>query len=251
MSVQDVVEVFKGSGDKIAMIGGRDKAYVINDRGSDEVGEPATMTAEDVRQGCDKEEGAEGVALSHPLVEGVRNYIVHAKRYRRISGKVHTWGRVVEETKPGCERRAVKELDRIPDISPEDVVECFFQIARDKCTSSRGSSLGRFNELFAAPGDSNTKVKQRDEVALACVWQGFSHHHIGSYADKSFSNSEVAQLDDRLVGVLVEEGSFELSGPMSQPGELAACKVFNEGNENSPVRVFMVVVLLGDGEASE
>jgi hypothetical protein len=66
---------------------------------------------------------------------------------------------VVEEAEPGGEKGAVKELDCIPDIPPEDVIEGFFQIARDKCTSSRGSSLGRFNELFAAPRDGHTKVK--------------------------------------------------------------------------------------------
>ncbi len=54
MSVQYVMEIVKGSGHRVAVIGGRDEAYVVNHRSADEVGEPASMSAKDVRQGCDK-----------------------------------------------------------------------------------------------------------------------------------------------------------------------------------------------------
>ena len=53
MSVQDVMEIFKGSGHRVAVIRGRDEAYVVNHRSPDEVREPASMPAKDVRQGCD------------------------------------------------------------------------------------------------------------------------------------------------------------------------------------------------------
>jgi hypothetical protein len=43
------MEVFKGSGHRVAVIWRRDKAYVVNDGGSDKVGKSAAMAAEDVR----------------------------------------------------------------------------------------------------------------------------------------------------------------------------------------------------------
>ena len=54
------------------------------------------------------------------------------------------------------------------------------------------------------------------------------HDHVCSDANKGLGNAKVAEFDDGVVRVLVEERALKVSGPVSQPWEGAAGEVLNE-----------------------
>lgn len=77
------------------------------------------------------------------------------------------------------------------------------------------------------------------------------HDHVCSDANKGLGNAKVAEFDDGVVRVLVEERALKVSGPVSQPWEGAAGEVLNECNKNGPVRVRVVFSFKGNCEAGK
>jgi hypothetical protein len=111
--------------------------------------------------------------------------------------------------------------------------------------------LRDFHKFFAASRHGHAKVEVGDEVACTSEWESLCHDHIRSDAYKGFGYSKVAELDDARVWGFIEERSFKVSCPKAHPRELATSEVLNKGHKDGPVRVFMLVVLLSDSEASE
>ncbi len=66
--MQDVVKVLKSIGHRVAMLGGGDKADVVDDRGSYKIGKSASMASKDIRESDYKEKGAKRVTLSYPFM---------------------------------------------------------------------------------------------------------------------------------------------------------------------------------------
>ena len=100
VALESVAEVVKSGRDAVAVGWWGNKTKVIDDGGPDEVRVLEAMQLENTGQRAYEEEGAEGVALCHPLMQCVCDDIAHVEGGRRISSKMDTGGNVVKETKP-------------------------------------------------------------------------------------------------------------------------------------------------------
>jgi hypothetical protein len=84
----------------LAMRRGGDEAQVVNNSGTDEVGMAGAVWLKDTCECTHKEEGAEGVALCHPFMERIGDYIFHGEWDRRVCSEVDAGRGVIKEAKP-------------------------------------------------------------------------------------------------------------------------------------------------------
>lgn len=142
-----------------------------------------------------------------------------------------------KETEPRCKQRAIQLLHGAPNVRTFHTVEGFLKIGREDSEASSCSNLGKLDKFLSAAWNSNTEVERGDETHGLSAGNSLKHNHIGSNSDEGFSDSEIAEFDVKKVRSFGEECAFKACGPGLKPSEMAAGKIFNEGNEYSPVWV--------------
>jgi hypothetical protein len=251
MAFKSIVEAVKSWWDAVALGRWHWKADVIDDGSPNEVGIAGSMGLEDASKCAHKQERAEGIPLCNSFMEGVRDDVVHGEGSGGVRSEVDARRCMVEKAEPRCKEGAIEVTDCFPQIIASHVVKGFFQVTWYNCASACRCSLSKFHEFFAASWYCNSKVERRYKLFLVSVRKGFGHDHEGSNSNKALSYTKVAELDDCSVRALVKQSSFEFSCPVAEPRQGSTCKVFKEGNKNSPAGVLVLVGLLSNGEAGE
>ena len=94
------IKIVKGSRHKVAVFGGKGQANIVDDGGAYGFRELPAVFHQNERQGDHKQEGTEGVALSHSLFQGVADGVVDAERGKRVDGEVYTGSVMIKEAEP-------------------------------------------------------------------------------------------------------------------------------------------------------
>jgi hypothetical protein len=131
MGMKTIAEIVQCRWYDGAVLGRGDEADIIYHSGTDEGWISVAMSTKNVSKGSDKQEGAQRVSLCDAFKQSISDDIVDVETGGGVSSEVYARVRVIEEAEPGRQERALKETNSFPDIIPEDIVECLFEITRD------------------------------------------------------------------------------------------------------------------------